>query len=130
MRLTGRVTRFIAKLMIFVWLFSGAVSVANACVVQSGWAGLPTAHPHGLADMHVAGQASAVDDEHQTTPAQRACKSFCDTAQSTVAKTGSAALDLSQAPLPAVAAAAWPMHAAPPEDDARGATPPQRRRRA
>ena len=116
MRLTGRVTRLIAKLMIFAWLFGVAVGVANACVIQAGRAGQPMAHPPGLADVHVAGPASVDDDEHPAKASKQACKSFCDTAQSTVAKIGSAALDLAQAPPPT--AAAWPMRAAPPDDDA------------
>lgn len=124
MRLSGRVTRLIAKLMIFAWLFGVALSVANACVMQAGRAGQPTAHPPGLADVHVAGPAS-VDDEHRAQASKQACKSFCDAAQSTVAKTASATVDLAQAPPPSALTAAWPKQAALLDADAawRGAGP-------
>lgn len=68
-------TRFIARVMLFVWLFSLAVGVANACVVQQGRFEAPMP---GMAGVH---------DSRAPDASQQACKSFCDAEQSAVAKT-------------------------------------------
>ena len=90
-------TRFIAKGMLFVWLFSLAVGVANACVVQQGRSDAPTqdhraallalaSADHAVAAVPMPGMAGA-RDPHAPNASQQACKSFCDIEQSAVVKT-------------------------------------------
>jgi hypothetical protein len=126
-----RQAKFIGKLMAFIWLFSLAVSVANACVVPA----LPD-HAAGSPSQQwapqVAGQApasgvAAVHDSQERDSCAQACKSFCDSERTTVAKTKSPSIpDLSdtassvgdargsQMAAAAHAAATWQLAAAPP----------------
>jgi hypothetical protein len=110
-----RHAKFIARVMALVWLFSLAVSVANACVLsvsrssaplhdRAGWSA--SSAKHAVADALVAGMAGQAANESQGPDAgQQACKSFCDAERSTIAK--AKALDLSDALLPLGAAAVW-----------------------
>ena len=86
----------IAKVMTIVWLFSLAVSVANACVLwenrtdaglrdRSGGSQSLHGAKHTVVGEQVAGVAAAHETEVPNS-GQQACKSFCDAEQSTVAK--------------------------------------------
>lgn len=90
-------TRFIAKVMLFVWLFSLAVGVANACVLQQGRFDTPMqdrraelqspqSADQAVVAVPMPGMAGA-HDPRAPDASQQACKSFCDSEQSAVAKT-------------------------------------------
>lgn len=90
-------TKFIAKVMLFVWLFSLAVGVVNACVMQQGRSDAPLQDrraewqsPHSgdeaVAAAPMAGM-SATHDPRTPGASQKACKTFCDAEQNVVAKT-------------------------------------------
>lgn len=116
MNATGcsRRTKSIAKAMLFVWLFSLAVGVANACVLSESrtdarWhdraAGSQPLHgaEHAPVVAPAAGPAAAHSADEPDS-GQQACKSFCDSEQSAVTKTRTA--DLTDAPPLAVATGA------------------------
>ena len=82
-------TKFIARLMAFVWLFGFAVAFANACSLHHA----PAAAPSMLHDdcAHAAG----LDGAEDTDACQPACKGLCENGQNAVAKTKS--VDVSSA---------------------------------
>ena len=78
-----RRTKFVAKLMAFVWLFGLAVAFANACATRDVPVAAPSVQHHGCAD---ATPSDAVGD---TDACQPACKGLCVSGQNAVAKTKS-----------------------------------------
>jgi hypothetical protein len=108
-------TKFIAKVMLFFWLFSLAVGVANACVLQQGRFDAPMQDRRGeLQSLQSADQAvvaapmpgmSGAHDPRAPDASQQACKSFCESEQSAVAKTKP--LVLSDAPPMVVSVHTW-----------------------
>jgi hypothetical protein len=84
-----RRTKFIAKLMAFVWLFGFAVALANACAVHHASAAASSAQHPGCA------HAAPVDDVDDADACQPACKGLCKSGQNAVAKTKS--VDVSSA---------------------------------
>lgn len=108
-------TKFIAKVMLLVWLFSVAVGVANACVLQQGRSDAPMQDRRGeLQSPQSADQAvvpapmagmSGAHDPRAPDASRQACKSFCDSEQSVVAKTKP--LVLLDAPLMVASTHAW-----------------------
>lgn len=108
-----RQAKFIAKLMAFIWLFSLAVSVAHACVVSAPAPASSVAAAHG---------GQGLDN------CAPACKSFCDSERTTVAKSqGAKALDLSDTTSSLGATRGWQIDAAAHTDAAwqHAAAPPR-----
>ena len=75
-----RRTKFIAKVMAFVWLFGFAIALANACAVN---------HTPGAAagPQHQGWAHPAVDDPDASHACQPPCKGLCEAEQHAVAKT-------------------------------------------
>jgi hypothetical protein len=116
-----RNTRFIAKLMAFIWLFSLAVSAAHACFISSSLEG---------AIQVQASSPAAAHDGQEPSACPQACKSFCDSERSTVTKTQSAkTVDLSDSALWLGSARAWRLQTVARADDAaawqQAAAPPR-----
>lgn len=88
-----------ARLMSFIWLFSLAVSTANACILSAGRAATSlAAHVAASPALPAHGATAAHDIGQEPGACPAACKSFCDSERSTVAKTKNAeAPDLSHA---------------------------------
>jgi hypothetical protein len=90
--------RLIARLMCWVLLFGWMAGAANACVLQ---APLAVTAAHAAAHEHAVGEAGHHHHHHDSAaggvhdhdghddeapPGQQACKSLCDSEQSTVVK--------------------------------------------
>ncbi len=115
---TSHLKRF-ARLMSFIWLFSLAVSTANACILSASRAATSlAAHVAASPALAAPGAIAAHDIGQEPGACPAACKSFCDSERSTVAKTKNAeAPDLSDmAPCP-VATRAWRLRVAPCADE-------------
>jgi len=93
----SRRTRYTAAVMLFIWLMSLGIGVANACLVQQG----DGRHEHfshshsgmtseALAEHHVTldklGKAHVHADQNDQSPEKIACLNFCVAEQNTLVK--------------------------------------------
>jgi hypothetical protein len=84
--LNVRRTRYAAIAMLFVWLMTLGIGVANACLTSA-------AHEHyGMAASAVAAHEAA--EEHDKSSDGHLCLSFCAAAQSTLVKVKPQTVDL------------------------------------
>lgn len=93
-------TRNIARVVLFAWLFAVMASLANACVLSGDERSQGLEYPHSTGVDSHARQLSHAGEHHGSSPAEEACKGFCDLEQSAVLKApSSGALDLATPPL-------------------------------
>jgi hypothetical protein len=84
--LNVRRTRYAAIAMLFVWLMTLGIGVANACLISAEH------EHHGMAASSASAQAPA--EEHDQSPDGSLCLSFCAAAQSTLVKVKPQTVDL------------------------------------
>lgn len=88
-------TRYTAAVMLFVWMISLGIGVANACLLQQdhgprdsfsqGPAGNDlTAHAEGVASQDHFAANPVHSDEHTSSPEKITCLQFCVAGQSTL----------------------------------------------